>query len=80
VPAGRGRIDVRAARNTARHLVEGWGLEAARRLELAEEYREHVLQLAGELRSLQRGAGTPEHDCPTCRKAAAGPEVGNIPL
>jgi len=75
-----GRIDLRAARNTARHLVEGWALEAARRRKLAEEYRQHVLALREELARLQRDHGLPEHDCPTCAKAAAGPETGDVPL
>jgi hypothetical protein len=80
VPVGRERVDLRGVRNTARHLIEGWALEAARRRKLAEEYREHVLTLAGEVRSLQGAAGLPEHDCPTCRKAYAGPETGDVPL
>jgi hypothetical protein len=74
------RIDLRAARNTARHLVEGWALEAARRRKLAEEYRQHLLALRAELASLQRDHSLSEHDCPTCRKAAAGPDIGDVPL
>jgi len=60
--------------------VEGWALEAARRRKLAEEYREHVVALGGELRDLQRASARPEHHCPTCDKAALGPEKGDVPL
>jgi hypothetical protein len=74
------RPDLRAARNTARHLVEGWAVEAGRRQKLAEQYREHVLALSAELRELQRDADMPEHDCPICQQAEAGPEKGDVPL
>ena len=76
----RERIDLRAARNTARHLVEGWGVEATRRRKLAEEYRKHVLALSAELRELQRASGLPEHDCPTCQLAEAGADTKDVPL
>jgi hypothetical protein len=74
------RVNLQAARITARHLVEGWAVEASRRRKLADEYREHVLALSAELRELQRDAGMPEHDCPICQKAEAGPETGDVPL
>lgn len=82
VPADRepGRVDLRAARNTARHLVEGWALEAARRRKLAEEYRQHLLALRAELGSLQRAEGATAHDCAICQKAELGPEKGDVPL
>jgi hypothetical protein len=76
----RPRIDLNAARKTARHLVEGWAVEASRRRKLAEEYREQVLALSAELRELQREAGMPEHECPICQKAEAGPETADVPL
>ena len=75
-----GRTDLHGARNTARHVAESWALEATRRRKLAEEYREHVLALSAELREFQRDAGFPEHDCPTCQKAEAGPEQGDVPV
>jgi hypothetical protein len=74
------RIDLRAARNTARHLVEGWALEASRRRKLAEDYREHLVALRTELAGLQRANGLDEHDCPICTKAGAGPDTGDVPL
>lgn len=66
------RPDWRAARNTARHLVEGWGIEAAQQRRLATEYRDHLAWMVDELRSLQRAGGSEEHShsCPTCRKVA----------
>jgi hypothetical protein len=45
-----------------------------------DEYREHVLALSAELREVQRDAGMPEHDCPICQKAEAGPETEDVPL
>jgi hypothetical protein len=79
-PNGRERVDLRAARNTARHLVEGWAVEASRRRKLAEEYRQHLLGLRDELRMAQGQAGQVAHDCPICQKAAAGPDAGDVPL
>ena len=80
-PEAKGpRVNLQAARNTARHVVEGWAVEASRRRKLADEYRQHVLALSAELRELQRDAGMPEHDCPICQKAEAGPEAGDVPL
>lgn len=78
--ATRPRVNLQAARNTARHLVEGRAVEASLRRTLADEYREHVLALSAELRELQRDAGMPEHDCPICQKAEAGPDAADGPL
>ena len=60
----------RDARQTARHVVESWALEATQQRNLANEYRDHVRWLSGELRSLQHAAGLEQHWCPTCVQAA----------
>jgi hypothetical protein len=65
------RPDWRAARKAARHVVEGWGLEATEQRRLATEYGEHLAWMVEELRALQRAAGVEEHACPTCQKVAA---------
>jgi hypothetical protein len=80
-PRDRGsRIDIRTARNTARHVAESWALEAARRRKLAEEYRQHLVSLREELAGMQREQAMPEHDCPICQKAGAGPDTGDVPI
>jgi hypothetical protein len=76
----RPKIDLRAARNTARHVAESWALEASRRRKLAEEYRQHIVSLREELAGLQREQGLPEHDCPVCQQAGAGPDTGDVPV
>jgi hypothetical protein len=83
VPTGRERVDLRAARNTARHLVEGWAVEAAKQRKVATAYRDHLVALGDELRALQRANGVPEHECETCRQAAeslaAGEDASRTP-
>jgi hypothetical protein len=69
------RPDFRAARQTARHLVESWGIEAAEQRQRATEYRDHLVALRDELHALQRMAGVEEHDCETCRTAARSIET-----
>ena len=64
------RPDWRAARQSGRHLVEDWALEAAQQRRLAIEYRDHLAWLVAELRTAQRAAGTEEHWCATCQKVA----------
>lgn len=79
-----GRPDYRAARRTARHLAEGWAIDAAEQRTLATEYREHLVAILSELRALQHAAGIAEHDCETCRKASrmaagdGGPNTGDV--
>jgi hypothetical protein len=63
---------MREARQTARHLAEGWAIEVAQQRKLITEYRDHLAWMAGELRALQGGVGVEEHSCPTCEKAIAG--------
>ena len=54
--------------------MEGWAIEAAQQRRLADEYRDHVVWLAAELRARQSAAGIVAHDCPICRNAVTALE------